>query len=65
MSLWWLCYRRSGTIGVVIVEGPSLIHARMRASLAMALTRTPRSPKAMSLTRGAGAPGLRRQEVIA
>jgi hypothetical protein len=33
MPLWWLCYRRSGTIGVVIVEGPSLIHARMLAAL--------------------------------
>jgi hypothetical protein len=39
MSYWWPCYRRSGTVGVVIVEGPSLIHARMRAARLTAPTR--------------------------
>jgi hypothetical protein len=33
MSLWWPCYRRSDRIEVAIVEGPSPIHARMRAAL--------------------------------
>jgi hypothetical protein len=36
MSLWWLCYRRSGEIKVVIVEATSLIFARMHVSLARA-----------------------------
>jgi hypothetical protein len=34
MSLWWLCYRQSGEIKVVIVEATSLIFARMHVSLA-------------------------------
>ena len=33
MSLWWLCYRRSDRIEVAIVEGLSLIHARVRPAL--------------------------------
>jgi hypothetical protein len=32
MSLWWLCYRQSGEIKVVIVEATSLIFARMHVS---------------------------------
>jgi hypothetical protein len=34
MPLYWLCYRHSNQIAVVIEPGPSLIHARMRAALA-------------------------------
>jgi hypothetical protein len=33
MPLYWLCYRHSNQISVVIEPGASLIHARMRASL--------------------------------
>jgi hypothetical protein len=33
MPLFWLCYRHNNQISVVIEPGPSLIHARMRASL--------------------------------
>jgi len=33
MSLYWLCYRHSNQISVVIEPGASLIHARMRAAL--------------------------------
>ena len=32
--LYWLCYRHSNRISVVIEPGASLIHARMRAALA-------------------------------
>ena len=32
--LWWLTYRRDGKLsGVVIIEAPALIDARMQASL--------------------------------
>ena len=32
--MWWLTYLRSGeTVGVVVIEAPSLIDARMRAAL--------------------------------
>jgi hypothetical protein len=34
MSLWWLCYRQSGEIKVILVEATSLIFARMHISLA-------------------------------
>jgi hypothetical protein len=34
MPLYWLCYRHSNQISVLIEPGASLIHARMRASLA-------------------------------
>jgi hypothetical protein len=34
MPLYWLCYRHDNQISVVIEPGASLIHARMRASLA-------------------------------
>jgi hypothetical protein len=34
MLLYWLCYRHNNHIFVVIEPGASLIHARMRASLA-------------------------------
>ena len=34
MPLYWLCYRHNNPISVVIEPGASLIHARMRASLA-------------------------------
>jgi hypothetical protein len=34
MPLYWLCYRDNNQISVVIERGASLIHARMRASLA-------------------------------
>ena len=34
MPLYWLCDRHNNQISVVIEPGPSLIHARMRASLA-------------------------------
>ena len=34
MPLNWLCYRHNNQISVVIEPGASLIHARMRASLA-------------------------------
>ena len=34
MPLYWLCYRHSNRISVVIEPGASLIHARMRAALA-------------------------------
>jgi hypothetical protein len=34
MSLYWLCYRHNNQISVVIEPGASIIHARMRASLA-------------------------------
>jgi hypothetical protein len=34
MPLYWLCYRHNNQISVVIEPAPSLIHARMRASLA-------------------------------
>jgi hypothetical protein len=30
MPPWWLCYRRSGTVGIVIVEGRSIIEAAER-----------------------------------
>jgi hypothetical protein len=30
-SLWWLCYRRSDRIEVVIIEAPSITDARSRA----------------------------------
>jgi hypothetical protein len=33
MPLYWLCYRHSNQISVVIEPGASLIHARLRASL--------------------------------
>ena len=33
MPLYWLVYRRSNQISVVIEPGASLIHARMRAAL--------------------------------
>ena len=32
--MWWLTYLRSGKmVGVVVIEAPSLIDARMRAAL--------------------------------
>jgi hypothetical protein len=32
--MWWLTYRRSGkVVGVVVIEAPSLIDARMHAAL--------------------------------
>jgi hypothetical protein len=32
--MWWLTYRRSGNAsGVVLIEAPSLVHARTQASL--------------------------------
>jgi len=32
--MWWLTYRRSGKAsGVVLIEAPSLVHARTQASL--------------------------------
>jgi hypothetical protein len=32
--MWWLTYRRSGeAVGVVVIEAPSLIDARLRAAL--------------------------------
>jgi hypothetical protein len=34
MQLYWLCYRHNNQISVVIEPAPSLVHARMRASLA-------------------------------
>jgi hypothetical protein len=34
MRLNWLCYRHNNSISVVIEPGASLIHARLRASLA-------------------------------
>lgn len=34
MPLHWLCYQHNNRISVVIEPGASLIHARMRASLA-------------------------------
>jgi len=34
MPLFWLCYRRNNQVSVVIEPGASLIHARLRASLA-------------------------------
>ena len=34
MPLYWLCYRHNNQISVVIEPAPSLLHARMRASLA-------------------------------
>jgi hypothetical protein len=34
MPLYWLCYQHNNQISVVIEPGASLIHARMRASLA-------------------------------
>jgi hypothetical protein len=34
MPLYWLCYRHNNQISVVIEPGASLVHARMRASLA-------------------------------
>jgi hypothetical protein len=33
MALYWLCYQHNNQISVVIEPAPSLIHARMRASL--------------------------------
>jgi hypothetical protein len=33
MPLYWLCYRHSNQISVVIEPGAALIHARIRASL--------------------------------
>ena len=34
MPLYWLCYQHNNQISVVIEPGASLIHARLRASLA-------------------------------
>ena len=34
MPLYWLVYRHNNQISVVIEPGASLVHARMRASLA-------------------------------
>ena len=34
MPLYWLCYRHNNSIFVVIEPAHSLIHARLRASLA-------------------------------
>jgi hypothetical protein len=34
MPLYWLCYHHDDRISVVIEAGPSLVHARMRCSLA-------------------------------
>ena len=34
MPLYWLCYRHNNQISVVIEPGASLVHARLRASLA-------------------------------
>jgi hypothetical protein len=34
VPFYWLCYRHNNQISVVIEPGASLIHARMRASLA-------------------------------
>ena len=34
MPLYWLCYHHNNQISVVIEPGASLIHARMRASIA-------------------------------
>jgi hypothetical protein len=34
VPLYWLCYRHNNSIFVVIEPGASLIHARMRASIA-------------------------------
>jgi len=34
MPLYWLCYRHSNQISVVIEPAHSVIHARLRASLA-------------------------------
>jgi hypothetical protein len=33
MALYWLCYQHNDQISVVIEPAPSLVHARMRASL--------------------------------
>jgi hypothetical protein len=33
MRLYWLCYRHNNQVSVVIEPAPSLIHARLRASL--------------------------------
>jgi len=33
MPLYWLCYRHNNQMSVVIEPAPSLIHARLRASL--------------------------------
>jgi hypothetical protein len=33
VPLYWLCYQHNNQISVVIEPAPSLIHARMRASL--------------------------------
>jgi hypothetical protein len=33
MPLYWLCYRHSNQVAVVIEPGASLIHARMRSAL--------------------------------
>jgi hypothetical protein len=33
MPLFWLCYHHNNQVKVVIEPAPSLIHARMRASL--------------------------------
>jgi hypothetical protein len=33
--VWWLIYRRDdNTVGIAVVEAPSLFHARMRAAVA-------------------------------
>ena len=34
MALYWLCYHHNNQISVVIQPAPSLVHARLRASLA-------------------------------
>jgi hypothetical protein len=34
MPLYWLCYRHNNQISVVIEPAQSLVHARMRASVA-------------------------------
>jgi hypothetical protein len=34
MPLYWLCYRHNNSIFIVIEPAPSLIHARLRASIA-------------------------------
>ena len=34
MPLYWLCYRHTDQIAVVIEPAPSLVHARMKAAIA-------------------------------
>jgi hypothetical protein len=33
MPLYWLCYQHNNRVSVVIEPAPSLVHARIRASL--------------------------------